>query len=56
MKKTEYILLVSSGVANGEKYRRVWQDENGDCFIKYNGETRNVNHCKELFIREENEQ
>ena len=53
MKKTEYTMLVTAGVGSGtEVYRRVWQDSNGDYFIKYNGEVRNVNHAKEQFIKD----
>lgn len=51
MKKTNYTMLVSAGVASGtEKYRRVWQDENGNYFIKIDGEYRNVNHAQNNFI------
>lgn len=53
MKKTKYIMIVSSGVGSGtEKYRRVWQDENGNYFVKVDGEVRNVNSCKEYFVAE----
>lgn len=50
MKKTNYIMMVSSGFVSGEQYRRVWQDENGEYFVKVDGELRNVTHCKPYFI------
>lgn len=53
MKKTKYIMIVSSGVGSGtEKYRRVWQDEKGNCFVKIDGKISNVNHAKEFFIED----
>jgi len=51
MKKTKYIMLISAGVGSGtEKYRRVWEDDNGNCFVKVDGEIRNVTHAKQYFI------
>lgn len=52
MKKTNYSMLISAGLAGGttEKWRRVWQDENGNFFVKVDGEMRNVNHAKKHFV------
>lgn len=52
MKKTNYMMLVSSNFCSNEKYRRVWEDENGNYFIKIDGEVRNVNHAKAHFIED----
>lgn len=53
MKKTKYTMLVSAGLAFGnEKYRRVWQDENGNYFVKVDGELKNVTRAKEYFIED----
>ena len=51
--KTKYIMLISASLAYGnEKYRRVWQDESGNYFVKIDGEWRNVNRAKEYFIQD----
>ena len=50
MKKTNYIMMISSSFCGQEKYRRVWKDENGNFFVKVDGELRNVNHAKRYFI------
>ena len=42
MKKTEYTTLVSNGFFKGEKWQRVYQDENGERYIKQNGEWKNI--------------
>ena len=54
MKKTKYSMLVSAGLAggSGEKWRRVWQDENGNYFVKIDGEVRNVNRAKRYFVED----
>ena len=51
MKKTCYTMLIGAGVGSGtEKYRRVWKDENGNYFVKVDGEYKNVNHAQNYFI------
>lgn len=50
MKKTNYTMMVSSSFCGNEKYRRVWKDENGNFFVKVDGEYRNVNHAQNYFI------
>ena len=52
MKKTNFTMLVSAGFFKCETYRRVWEDDNGNYFVKINGEVRNVNHAKEWFIKD----
>ena len=51
MKKTEYKMMVKDSFCYGAPiYRRVWQDENGEYFVKYNGEIINVTFAKNGFI------
>lgn len=51
MKKTKYTMMTSAGVGSGtEKYRRVWQNENNEYFVKIDGEYKNVTFAKEMFI------
>lgn len=50
MKKTNYTMMVSSSFCGNEKYRRVWKDENGNFFVKVDGEYKNVNHAQNYFI------
>lgn len=52
MKKTKYTMLVSAGFCNQEKYRRVWEDENGNYFVKVDGEIKNVNHATKWFVED----
>lgn len=35
-----------------ETYRRIWQDENGRFFIKYNGEIIDVTSAKDKFLED----
>lgn len=51
MKKTEYSMLVSAGFYKNEIVRRVWVDEKGHYFVKYNGEFKDVTFAKENFLR-----
>ena len=50
MKKTKFMMMVSSSFCGHEKYRRVWTDESGNYFVKIDGEARNVNHAQRYFI------
>lgn len=43
-------MLVGSSFCGQEKYRRVWEDDNGNYFVKIDGEIKNVNHAKQYFI------
>jgi len=52
MKKTKYTMMVSSSFCGKENYRRVWEDENGNYFVKIDGEIRNVNHARKDFIKD----
>ena len=52
MKKTCYTMMVSSSFVGNEVYRRVWVDEDGNYFVKHQGEIRNVNHAKANFIKD----
>lgn len=52
MKKTKYSMLVSNGFFSNEIIRRVWQDDKGEYFVKYNGEIRNVTFAKKDFIED----
>ena len=53
LKKTEYSFMVSWGMNcyNGI-WRRVYVDENGNYFVKYNGELKDVTHAKKDFIKD----
>lgn len=53
MKKTEYKMKVRDAYCYGSPvYRRVWVDENGEYFVKFDGELSNVSFDKNTFIRE----
>lgn len=52
MKKTNYTMLINAGFYKNETYRRVWEDENGNYFVKVKGEWINVNHAKDWFIKD----
>lgn len=51
LKKTKYSFMYSSTVYKGF-FRRVWQDENGEYFIKRDGNLENVSDYKENFIED----
>ena len=51
MKKTRYQMKVRDSYCYGAPiYRRVWVDENGRYFVKYNGEVNDVTFAKDSFI------
>lgn len=53
LKKTKYSYMTSFNYTTfKETYRRVWQDENGEYFIKHNGEWKNVTNAKDRFIED----
>lgn len=53
MKKTEYQMKVRDSVCYGAPiYRRVWIDENGEYFTKYDGKLNNVSFAKNSFIKD----
>lgn len=37
MKRTEFKVVVSYGISHGATYRRVYEDENGQKYIRENG-------------------
>lgn len=50
MKKTNYKMKVRDSFCYGAPiYRRVWIDENGEYWVKDNGELNNVTHAKNSF-------
>lgn len=54
MKKTEYSVMVNSGstyCVNGI-WRRVYITSDSRYVIKYNGETKDVTHMKDLFVKD----
>lgn len=51
MKKTDFQMLVIASMNGANIYRRVYIDENGRYYIKYNGEVRDVTEKKAYFIR-----
>ena len=53
LKKTEYIMKVKDSCCYGAPiYRRVWVDENGEYFVKCDGELINVTFAKNDFIKD----
>lgn len=53
LKKTEFVFMTSFNYTTfKETYRRVWQDENGNYFVKVNGELRDVTKAKNDFIKD----
>ena len=51
MKKTQFTMMVSSSQTYSKAtFRRVWQDDNGDYFVKVDGQLRNVTFAKDSFI------
>lgn len=51
MKKTNYRVMMRQSYCYGAPiYRRVWVDENGEYFVKYEGELCNVTHLKNGFM------
>ena len=51
LKKTNYKMMVRQSYCYGAPvYRRVWVDENGDYFVKDNGELCNVTHARKGFM------
>lgn len=50
MKKTEYIMKVKDSFCYGAPiYRRVWVNENGEYFVKFEGQLNNVSFAKNSF-------
>ena len=53
MKRTEYTMKVRDAYCYGSPiYRRVWIDENGEYFVKFEGELHNVTFAKDSFIKD----
>lgn len=52
MKKTEYTMIAITNMSGLDITRRVWADENGNYFVKLNGEIRNVTKFKNDFIKD----
>lgn len=50
MKKTEYTMVIVN-MNGANTVRRVYADENGNYFIKVNGEVRDVTRFKNEFLR-----
>ena len=51
LKKTNFELAVAEKAPWELIYRKVWQSEDGEYFVKYNGETINVTNKKDNFIK-----
>lgn len=53
LKKTEYSFMVSWGMNcyNGI-WRKVYTDNNGHYFVKYDGEIKDVTFAKESFVKD----
>ena len=53
LKKTEYSFMVSWGMScyNGI-WRRVYVDEAGRYFVKYNGELKDVTDAQQSFVKD----
>lgn len=51
LKKTNYTMKVKDACCYGTPiYRRVWIDENGEYFVKFEGELKNVTFAKNGFM------
>lgn len=51
LKKTRYSMKMKDSYCYGAPtYRRVWIDENGEYFVKFEGQLNNVSFAKNSFI------
>lgn len=54
MKKTEYKVMTNYGITHGATYRRVYEDEKGNRYIRENGEYKCIEGmpCMEYMIKD----